>query len=180
MPKQLTIPEQELWDPKLKEFFYIKEQTIVIEHSLVSLSKWEQKWHVPFLSTKDKTREQTIDYIRMMTITQHVDPMAYYALTNDHFKDISEYINDPMTATTFRKSDKAPSREIVTSELIYYWMIEFGIPVEFQKWHLNRLMTLIRVCSIKQTPAKKMGKKDIYSQNAELNAARRKARHSKG
>ena len=172
---QITVPKNELWVPVISEFIYIKEQTLQLEHSLVSISKWESKWRKPFNSTDVKTREENIDYIRCMTLTQNVDPYVYYCLTEQNKKDIEEYMKSPMTATVIKRQEGASgkSNEIVTSEIIYYWMISLGIPREFEKWHINRLMTLIEVCSIKNQPAKKMSQREIYSQNAALNAKRR-------
>ena len=109
-----------------------------------------------------------------MTITQNVNPIVYNNLTDKNIEDINEYIDKPMTATTFTSENKSPNREIITSELIYYWMFSLNIPMECQKWHLNRLLTLIRVCNIKNQPPKKMSRREIMSRNAQLNAARRK------
>lgn len=135
----------------------------------------------PFLDNKTpKTIAETMDYIRCMTITQNIDPEVYNFLTAENIKSINDYIDAPMTATTFSQQNTSRSREIVTSELIYYWMIALNIPMKCEKWHLNRLLTLIRVCNIKNTPPKKMSKKDIMSRNAALNAARRKQLNSKG
>lgn len=174
----LTIPKTELYDEIQNEFKFIKEQKLVLEHSLVSLSKWESKWHKPFLSKEDKTIEETIDYIRCMTVNS-VDPDVYLCINRDHISKVNEYIADPMTATTI--SEKGPaSREIITSEIIYYWMVALQIPFECQKWHLNRLLTLINVCSIKNKPPKKMSQKAVMSRNAALNASRRKALHTRG
>ena len=177
---QITIPKQELFNDKTQEFISTKETTIQLEHSLVSLSKWEAKWNVPFLGKGEKTIEQTLDYIKCMTITQNVNPLVYSCLTNKNIEDINDYIDAPMTATTFGQSNQPPNREIVTSEVIYYWMIALNIPMECQKWHLNRLLTLIRVCNIKNTPPKKMSRSEIINRNAALNAARRKKLNSKG
>ena len=177
---EITIPKQSLWDEINEEFIEIEAQTIRLEHSLVSLSKWESKWKKPFLSNKDKTREEIIDYVRCMTTTQNVDPTVYNFISGENMKKINEYLEAPMTATTFSNQDKSTSREIITSELIYYWMIALNIPFECQKWHLNRLLTLIKVCSIKNQPPKKMNKKDVMSRNAALNAQRRKQLNSKG
>ena len=175
----ITIPEQELFNELTNEFVSTKARTIQLEHSLVSISKWESKWNKPFLSKDEKTIEQTLDYIQCMTITQNIDPMVYRFLTDDNIRDINDYIDAPMTATTF--PDKGSiSREIITSEVIYYWMISLNIPMECQKWHLNRLLTLIRVCNVKNAPAKKMSRKEIMNRNAALNAARRKKLNSKG
>ena len=183
---QITIPAavSEEFNEETNEFIYTtisKEQTLQLEHSLVSLSKWESKWCKPFLSKTDKTDEEIRDYIKCMTITQNVDPDIYNYLTDDNISEINKYIDSPQTATVFSddKSNKN-SREIVTAEIIYYWMIALGIPSEYQKWHLNRLITLIRVCNIKNTPPKKRSKRDIMMQNAALNAARKKQLNTKG
>lgn len=170
----ITIPTSELYDEKNNKVFYTKETTIQIEHSLVSISKWEAKYKKPFISDTPKTNKETIDYIRFMTITQNVDPNIYNYLTQDNIEEIKRYIDDPMTATTV-KDNKTGKSEIVTSELIYYWMIASEIPFECQRWHLSRLMTLIRVCSAKNQPSKKMSKNDILKRNSRVNAARRAA-----
>ena len=177
---QITIPAVELFDDRALEFISLKEQTLQLEHSLVSLSKWESKWHKPFISS-EKTDEEMTDYIRCMTITQNVDPKIYNYIDPDNIVRVRKYIENPMTATTVTedKSSKG-GREVVTSELIYYWMIALNIPFECQKWHLNRLMTLIRVCNVKNTPPKKRSKRDLASRYAELNAARRKKLNTKG
>lgn len=178
---QIVIPACEQWDELKQEFVYEKEQTLQLEHSLVSISKWEAKWHKPFLSKEDKTPEEISDYVKCMTITQNVKPDVYSRLTNDHIDQINAYIADPMTATSFSTDKNGRiSREIVTSELIYYWMIALNVPPEYQKWHLNRLLTLVRICNIKNQPSKKMSKKDILSRNAALNAARRKQYNTNG
>lgn len=178
---RITVPATEQWDELRQEFVNTKEQTLQLEHSLVSLSKWESKWCKAFLTKTAKTHEETLDYVKCMTLTQHVDPNIYNNLTEENIIAINEYIAAPMTATHFSddKSQKG-GREVVTSELIYYWMIALNIPFECQKWHLNRLLTLIRVCNIKNAPPKKMSKRDIMSRNAQLNAARRKQLNTKG
>lgn len=178
---EIVIQETELWDESDQTFIYIKEQTLRLEHSLVSLSKWESKWCKPFLNNQEKTVEETIDYIRCMTISQNVDPNVYKCITNEQLQEIFKYIEAPMTATTFsQREHKGSSREQITAELIYYWMIACNIPFECQKWHINRLLTLIRVCEIKNTPPKKMSKRELMSRNASLNAARRRQFNSKG
>lgn len=178
---QITIPAVEQWDERKQEFVITKEQTLQLEHSLVSLSKWESKWCKPFLTKQEKTFEETLDYIKCMTITQNVNPEVYNYLTNKNIEEINNYINAPMTATYFSDDKIAKtSREQITAELIYYWMIALNIPFECQKWHLNRLLTLIKVCNIKNQPPKKRSKKEIMSRNAALNAARRKRLNTKG
>lgn len=177
----ITVPATEMFDERTQEFIPFKEQTLQLEHSLVSLSKWESKWRKPFLTKNEKTIEETIDYIRCMTITQNVDPNVYNRLSNSNITEINNYIAAPMTATTFSNiNQQKSSREIITSELIYYWMISLNIPMECQKWHLNRLLTLIRVCNIKNTPPKKMNKRELMNRNAALNAARKKQLGTKG
>lgn len=169
------------WDDEKQEFVEPKIQTLQMEHSLVSLSKWESKWKTPFYSKKEMTAEETLDYIKCMTLTKNVTPDVYNHLTRENIKEVMDYIGDPMTATTFgREVNNNSNREIITSELIYYWMIASNIPFECQKWHLNRLITLIRVCSIKNTPPKKQSKRDILNRNAALNAARRQQLNTKG
>lgn len=171
---RIQIPKQDLFNEETSEFIVINSQAIQLEHSLVSLSKWESTWCKPFLGKEDKTDEETIDYIRCMTVTPNVKPEAYQSFTSEIFKQIEVYINAPMTATWFSDKKKGPiARETVTAELIYYWMISLNIPFDCQKWHLNRLLTLIRVCNIKNQPEKKQGRKEMLSNRASLNAARR-------
>ena len=178
---KITIPSAELWDEDKEEFVYTKEQTLQLEHSLVSLSKWESKWRKAFLSKHEKTFEETVDYIKCMTLTQNVNSDVYQYLTNKNIAEINRYIEAPMTATYF-SDDKIgkTSREQITSELIYYWMVALNIPFECQKWHLNRLLTLVKVCNIKNQPPKKRSRKEILSRNAALNAARRKQLNTRG
>lgn len=178
----ITIPAVELWDEAKQEFVGLeKDQTLQLEHSLVSLDKWESKWCKPFLTKTEKTREEMLDYVKCMTITQNVDPDVYNYLTNDNIIQINKYIEAPMTATTINEDKNAKTnRETVTSELIYYWMIALNIPFECRKWHLNKLLMLVKVCNIKNQPPKKTSKKDILARNAALNAARRKQFNTSG
>jgi hypothetical protein len=177
---KVTVPIPELYDEITNEFISSKEQILNLEHSLVSLSKWESKWHKPFLTMDEKTVEETVDYIKCMTITQNVDEKIYDYITNENIQQVREYIEAEMTATKFSNEKKTTNREIITAEIIYYWMIAFNIPFECQKWHLNRLLTLINVCNIKNSPQKKMGRKELATRNTALNAARRESLHSKG
>ena len=179
---QITVPiSPEGWDEERQEFVDPQVKTLQLEHSLVSISKWESKWHKAFLSKKDKTEEEIFDYIKCMTLTQNVDPLVYDHLTVDNVNQIKAYIEDPMTATVINtnSSDKS-NKETVTSELIYYWMIALNIPSEYQKWHINRLLKLIEVCNVKNSPPKKRSKSDIMRSNAALNAARRKQLGTRG
>lgn len=177
---KIFVPSAELYDERTERFITINGRELQLEHSLVSLSKWECKWKKPFLSNAPKSREETIDYVRCMTISQNVDPNVFLGLTDANIEAVNRYIDDPMTATTFKNSQKRPSRQIVTSEIIYYWMISLEIPMECQKWHLNRLLTLIRVCDEKNQPGKKKSKKDIIAENRALNQMRRARTGSRG
>ena len=187
IPAVPAKPPTEYWDEKNEEFVKIpgsqatKETTLQLEHSLVSVSKWESKWCKPFISKKNMTDEEAIDYIRCMTLTQNVNPEVYNNIPTDIVEQVSRYINAPMTATWFNEGKgKRSNSETVTSELIYYWMIALNIPFKCEKWHLNRLLTLIRVCNIKNTPPKKMSKKALMQRNAALNASRRQQLNSNG
>lgn len=178
---EITIPAVELYDEATQRFVNIAAQTLRLEHSLVSISKWESKWCKPFLSKSEKTHEEIMDYIKCMTLTQNVDPDVYARIDDVNLSKINEYINAPMTATTFaNEKQRGGSGEQITSELIYYWMTALTIPFECQKWHLNRLLTLIKVCNIKNQPPKKMSKQSIMKQNTALNQARRNRLNSKG
>lgn len=183
---KITVPEQELFDENKNEFVTIKSVNLTLEHSLVSISKWEAIYFKPFITsakTDDKTPEEVLKYIECMTITQNVDPRIYKSLDRDSVAKIKDYIASPLSATTFtNRSTKAPSREVITSELIYYWMTAYNIPFECEKWPIQRLLNLIKICSIKNDPngSKKMSKKDLMTSNAALNAARRAKSGSRG
>lgn len=179
---QIEIPERELFDEKAGEFIILKKQTLKLEHSLIAISKWESKWHVPFLTDQKKTIEQTIDYIRCMTINKDVPDKVYETIPSNILDEINDYIADSMTATWFREdgNGKTPNREIITSEVLYYQMVKIGIPFECEKWHVNRLITLIRVYSEKEAPQKKMSPDEIRTRNRELNEARRAKMNSRG
>lgn len=179
---RIKIPSVEVFNEKDSTFNKLFDDTILqLEHSLVSVSKWESKWNKPFLSkNEEKTPEQLLDYIKCMTLTQNVNPEVYKYIPTDVMKAISKYIEAPMTATTFREDDSKKNNEIITNEIIYYWMVSFNIPFECQKWHLNRLLTLIRVCSIKNAPQKKMSAREIMSRNKALNKARRAQLNTRG
>lgn len=181
----IHIDDQELFDERTETFIKINGIDLQMEHSLISLSRWEEKWHIPFLGNEDKTEEQIKDYIRCMTITKNVDPRIYDYIPGSTLKEIFDYIENPMTATWFNDSSdkgshKSKKKEVITSEIIYYWIISLGIPVQFERWHLNRLLTLIRVINIKNSPKKNMSQRDILAQNRKLNAARRAKHKSRG
>lgn len=177
----LFVKGQEFWDEEHEQFVYGSDVTLKLEHSLISISKWESKWMVPFFES-EKTSDMVKDYIKCMTLNSNVDPSVYDRLTLKNIDEINEYIASPMTASTIKETKKGPSRtsEIITSELIYYWMTAFNIPAEYEKWHLNRLIMLVRICSEKSKPPKKMSAREIMAQNKALNAARKKALGTKG
>jgi len=190
---EITIPGEELWDARRAEFTSTKAVTLRLEYSLVSLSKWESKWHIPFFDdSMEKTPEQMQDFVRCMTVTQGVDPTVYARLTVENLNAIYRYMEDPMTATWFagegrpgeenqngtakRRARRRPpgTGKVLTSEVLYSRMFQAGVPIECERWHLNRLMTLIRVCQEEQAPPRKMSRKDALRQRRELNAARMK------
>ena len=178
----LEIPDTELFDEKNDRFIYIKKQTVKLEHSLISISKWEAKWQKPFLNKDKKTREEVLDYIKCMFVNPGQDRDVVLCFSNKELSQIIDYINSPMTATTvtfFEKNNHKAKEEVITSELIYYWMITAGVPFECEKWHINRLFSLLKICSAKNAPKKKMTKDLAQSQSA-LNAKRRAAMNSKG
>jgi len=175
---KITIPDNEMFNPATGRFTLIKGTTITIEHSLIALSKWESKWKKPFLNEKTEiTVEMFADYVRCMTITQNVDPMVYCGLTQNNIDEIQAYMADPMTATVIKsKKQGSMQKRFMTAELIYAYMAILRIPFECQKWHLNRLLTLIQVTSIEQEPPKKMSKAETMNRHRSLNAARRRAK----
>jgi hypothetical protein len=152
---QLKVVTGEGFDDSTSEFVESSFVILMLEHSLRSLSKWESKWCVPFLGTQTKTTEQVVDYVLMMVVSGEIPPEVLGVMTKDHFDAINAYINAPMTATTFNEPKKPSNKETITAELIYYWMTALGIPFECQDWHLNKLLTLIKVCNIKNAPKDK-------------------------
>lgn len=175
---EIVIPYTELYSANGNQFIEIPETRLLLEHSLVSLAKWESKWNKAFLTKKPKTDEETRDYIRCMTLNNDVDPRVYDILTKKNIEDIYKYINAPMTALYIPKESEKKGKDTVIAELIYYWMISLNIPVEFERWHINRLFALIHVCNIKNEeldPNKKKKKRnvqDIARNNAEINERR--------
>lgn len=180
---RLHISDSEIFNEKTNSFEYINSEDLMLEHSLISISKWESLWKKPYLVDTAKTDDEFLSYIQCMTINSVRNEKIYYSLNMSQKQQIINYINDSMTATWFSKRSNNPpgSREIVTSEVIYYWMIKAAVPFECEKWHLNRLLTLLRVCGAKDSKgSKKMSRKEIYSQNAALNAMRRKQLNTLG
>ena len=178
----IVVPAVEAWDERIEEFVFLgQEQRLELEHSLVSLSRWESKWLKSFISNKHKSDEETMDYIRCMTLTPNVDPEVYKRLTRENIQQINDYIAAPMTATQFSSEGSGSrNRETVTAELIYYWMNALNIPLEWENRHLNQLITYIRVCNIKNQPPKKRSQTALLNEYAALNAARQKQFNSKG
>ena len=160
-------------------FITIKPQKLVLEHSLISLSKWEAKHHKMWLETKDKTGDELLDYIKCMTINS-VPDSTYYALSEKNLKDILAYMDDPMTASSVFDPQRAGRSEPVSTELIYYWMLQYGIPFDCEKWHINRLLMLIKICARKNSPLSKADKRALDQRRAALNAQRKAKMHSRG
>lgn len=177
----ITIPPSpDKWDPIKEEFVPgTEEWTITLEHSLITISKWEEKHLKPFIGDGTdkykKTPEEMMDYFKCMTRTKNVPEEVYDALTTENIKEINEYINAPMTATVINYNKKRPPKKRVqTAETIYASMIALGIPSRFEKWHINKLLTLIEVVNIENDPnPKKMSRMEILAQNKSLNEMRR-------
>lgn len=178
----IVIPGIEGFDNATQEFVTIGDVSVELEHSLVSLSLWESKWQKPFLGPEPKTAEETLGYIEAMCLTPNIPAETFRRLTDDNVKEINDYIENKMTASWINEppGNKPRSREIVTAEVIYYWMIALGIPPECQYWHLNRLIMLIRVNNQKNAPAKKMTPAEVAAQHRRLNEERRKKYNTTG
>ena len=180
----LEIQPFEYYDEKNQEFVEVKKATkLVLEHSLVSISKWEMKYKKAYLSDRPMNEEEVLYYIKCMTISQNIDDSVYLGLSKDDIIKIKNYIEDDMTAVKFPdgiSGQRQARRETYTSELIYYLMTANNIPVEFQKWHLNRLLTLLKVCAVKNTPPKRRSKSQLTKDYAAINRANRAKFHTKG
>jgi hypothetical protein len=177
----IIVPGIEMFDETSQEFKTKGDVVLELEHSLVSLSKWEEIFEKPFLGDAEKTTHEVMEYIKMMTVTPEVPEEVFDKLSEENIVAINNYINAKRTATWFSEAPGAPrSREVITAELVYHWMITFNIPFECQKWHLNKLFTLIRVCNIKQAKPKKMSRTEIAARNRELNAQRREQFNTTG
>lgn len=177
----ITVPAVELFDEKSNEFKTTTEFVLDLEHSLVSLSKWESKYEKPFLGKDDKSNAEVLGYIQCMTLTPNVPDDVYSRLSHDNLDAVNAYINAKMTATWFAEDARhEKAREIITSEVIYYWIISLNIPLECENWHLNRLFTLVRVISMKNSPAQKMSKRELAERNRQLNEQRRQQLKTRG
>lgn len=179
---EITIDEKEYFNELTDEFIYSPSCTLQLEHSLYSMYEWESKYKKPFMSKEPRTYEETVDYIRMMTLNKPIDDLVYRSISQQDISKIVTYMEDPMTATTFKDNNrpKGNNGSYLSAEVIYYYMTALNIPFECQYWHLNKLMTLIRVCNEKQQPPKKMGKRALMERNTKLNAQRRAALKSRG
>lgn len=177
----IIVPGVELFDESTQEFKTTEDYVLQLEHSLVSLSKWESIFEKPFLGSDAKTDAEVIGYIKCMTISTGVPSEVYSRLSVENLEQVNAYINAKMTATWFSEERRQPrSREVITSELIYYWIISLNIPLACETWHLNRLFTLIRVCSVKNGPQKKMSRQEIGARNRALNEQRRAKYNTRG
>lgn len=179
MPITIKVPAREFYDRDKGVFINFNGGELTLEHSLLSVSKWEGKYEKPYLSS-EKTEEEVLDYVRFMTLTKHVDPLIYYCLTEENIDDIANYINKKHHANVFSSKEESKSKEYITATTIYYQMFAQGIDKECERWHLNQLMALIKMCSIKNAPPKKMSKQDVYKRQAGINKANRKRFRSKG
>ena len=171
----LVIPGSELFDQEKQEFLHdLDPITLTLEHSLLSLSKWESKHKKPFLSSTAQTSEETLSYVECMILNPDFPPGVSSRMTMEHLDAVTAYIESPESATTFGKMPETKGKgETVTAELIYYWMVAFTIPFECEKWHLNRLFALIKICNIKNSKPKKMSKGELARQTHEMNQRRR-------
>lgn len=170
---ELVVEEKEFYDDSTGKFIILPRTELLLEHSLYSISKWESIHKKPFLSKTEHTNDEIMDYIRCMTINKKVDPIVYTCLGGKEMETIMNYMQDEMTATTIKQKESKMNREIITAEIVYYWMVSLGIPFECDKWHFNKLMTLISVCSIKNAPSKKMSQREALMQQNQLNDLRR-------
>lgn len=178
---KLVVPGRELFNKDTEEFESSDDFVLTLEHSLVSLSKWESKWEKPFLGNVEKSNREVIGYVEAMTLTPDVPPDVYLRLTSSNFEQIDNYINAKMTATWFNEPpNRGRSREVITSELIYYWMISLNIPFECQNWHLNRLLTLVKVCNNKNSPKKKLSRRELAERQHALNQQRKAQLNTRG
>ena len=178
---KIHIAPQDVFDERTQKFGTLPGYDLEFEHSLASLSKWESQWEKPFMGRTEKTDEEAVSYIRDMCLTPDVPPEAFTRITGGQHRQIQDYISAKMTATFFSDDAKQPpSREIITAELLYYWMIASNIPFECQYWHLNKLLALLKVCAKKSEKPKKMSRSEIDARNRQLNAQRRARMGSSG
>jgi len=177
---QIEVVLAEEWHDEAELYVPTETFTLELEHSLATLSKWEQSFEKPFLGDQEKTREETVAYIEMMILNPEIPPAVWGKLSAENFEAINKYINAKMTATWFREERQTPSREVITAEIIYHWMIHYNVWLEAEHWHLNKLLTLIRVCNEKSKPPKKMNRQQQAAERQRLNALRKAQRGTTG
>lgn len=179
---RIEVKSEEEWDEVTETFQQGVYDILLLRHSLVSIDEWESKWHKAYFGSAKKTNEEAMDYIRCMTLNRDVDPIVYQHLTQADIQKISAYLEDPMTATTFRedKSKKRGRPETITAEIVYFWMLEYGIPFECRYWHINKLLTLVRVCNVKNSKPEKKSQKQLLQEHAAINARNRQLLHTRG
>lgn len=173
---RLIVSGQEFYDEINEEFVTFDDVVLELEHSLASLSKWESKFGKPFLSSSDKTDEEVIAYIEFMVLSDNLSKEVYDRISKQNLDEINDYISSEQSATTFSDTSQQRGKgreEIVTSELIYYWMLSYNVPFECENWHLNRLFALLRICNIKNSKQRKMSRSEIAARNRDLNAQRK-------
>jgi len=178
---RIIIEGDEVYNEKDNSFETVGDVVLDLEHSLISVSKWESKYNKPFLSSVDKTSEEIFGYLQAMIVTDGVDPDVLYRCSQKNIDLIQQYIDSSQSATTFgQMPERRGPGEVITSELVYYWMVAFNIPFECEHWHINRLFALIRICNIKNSKPKKMSRTEIAMRNRDLNAKRRAELNTKG
>ena len=185
---EIYIPKSQIIDEETGVVYTAeKDWKLALEHSLISVQKWEAKWHVAFLNKGTRTFEQTIDYLRCMTLTPNVPDEVYYCIPHTELKRVLEYVDDPMTATRINDGfdsgnsyGKKMGKDVITAEVIYNWMISLNIPTEYRKWHLNQLLTLIRVINAKNQPKKKRRMRDVLEEYKSINEANKRRFGTKG
>lgn len=176
----ITVPKQEMWDEIKEEFVYQDEVTLHLEHSLVAISKWESAWHKRFFSNEEKSDEEIVDYIKCMTLDEDIPSDVYYRISDENFKEINDYLGDPMTATVLPKTRDTGKKENLSAELIYYYMFSCGIPEECSRWHIARLVTLLGVYGVKNAPKKRRSRADLTASHRAINEANRRKFNTKG
>lgn len=174
---EIHIPELEFYDESNNEFFTRKPLDVSLAHSLISISKWEGIWKKAYFPSSYQEGLQggleELSYVECMIIGKTPSYVPMYLLQN-HKRELHEYINDTQTATTLHQlGPRKGVTPTITSELIYYWMIKFGIPFECQRWHVSRLLALIEVCNNKENAkGNKMNPVDSARYRYELNKKR--------
>lgn len=178
----IIVPGREFYDEESELFVTVGETQLELEHSLVSLSKWESRWEKPFIGNAEKTTEQVTSYIQFMCLTPDVPPEVFDRVSNENLQEINDYLNSKMTATWFSADETATKgpQEVITSEVVYYWMITMNVPMECQHWHLERLFTLLKVIQLKSAPPKKRNRADVAAQRRALNQKRQQEFGTKG